>query len=90
MNKVYKTEAMILRRRSVGEADRIFDIYTPNLGRLRLKAKGVRRIKSKLAGHLEMMAVIELVIASGRQLDVITGARNKKIFTDLTFKSQQL
>ncbi len=89
MNKVYKTEAMILRRRSVGEADRIFDIYTPNLGRLRLKAKGVRRIKSKLAGHLEMMAVIELVIASGRQLDVITGARNKKIFTDLSTNLQK-
>lgn len=89
MNKLYQTDAIILRRKNIGEADRIFDVYTPNLGRLRLKAKGVRRIKSKLAGHLEMMAVIELGIATGRQLDVITSARNKKIFADLSANLQK-
>lgn len=83
MNKSYKTKAIVIRRRNVGEADRLIDVYTPTLGRLRLKAKGVRKIRSKLAGHLELLAVVELGVAEGRKTDIITSARQEEVFSDL-------
>lgn len=83
MRKSYQTKAIVIRRRNVGEADRLIDVYTPTLGRRRLKAKGVRRIRSKLAGHLELLAVVECYVAEGRRTDVITGARQEEVFPDL-------
>lgn len=44
------TDAIILTRTDYGEADRIITLLTPGHGKLRLIAKGVRRIRSKLAG----------------------------------------
>ena len=51
--RVYKTEAIIIKRVKLGEADRIITFYTPHLGKLQGVAKGVRKITSKLGGHLE-------------------------------------
>ena len=71
----YKTEAIIIGRHNFGEADRIIVLLTPDRGVVRGVAKGVRRIKSRLAGHLELFSRSELMLAEGRNLDVITSAR---------------
>jgi len=73
--KVYKTEAIVLRHINLGEADRILTLYTPNLGRLRAVAKGARRPKSKLGGHLETLTHSALMLSRGRNLDIITQAQ---------------
>ena len=36
--RVYRTEAIVLRRHNLGEADRLLTLYTPNLGKLRAVA----------------------------------------------------
>lgn len=89
MSRAYKTRAIVIRRKNVGEADRLIDVYTPTLGRRRLKAKGVRKIRSKLAGHLELFAVVQLGMAEGRRIDVITSARNEEILADLAANLQK-
>lgn len=71
----YKTHGIVLRRMNLGEADRIITIFTRDNGKVRAVAKGVRRIKSRLAGHLEPFGSVELMFAVGRNLDVITSAR---------------
>jgi len=60
--RVYKTEAIVLKRVNVGEADKILTLYTPNPGKLSAIAKGVRRPKSKLGGHLELLTHSSLML----------------------------
>lgn len=72
--RLYRTEAVVLRRRDFGEADRLLTIYTPEHGKLRVIAKGVRRTKSRMAGHLEPFSLASLLIAQGRNLDIVTQA----------------
>jgi len=72
--RVYRTEAVVLRRHDVGEADRILTLYTPRFGKVRAIAKGARRPKSRLGGHVELFAHVQLQLAQGRNLDVVTQA----------------
>lgn len=58
--------AIILSRTDYGEADRILTVLTPDFGKLTLIAKGVRRIKSKLAGGIELFSVSEITFIKGR------------------------
>ena len=72
--RVYRTEGIVLRRQDLGEADRLTTVYTLHHGKLRLVAKGVRRLRSRKAGHLEPFTRVALLIARGRELDIITQA----------------
>jgi DNA repair protein RecO len=60
------TDAIVLSRTDYGEADRIVTFITPQAGKLRLMAKGVRRVKSKLAGGIELFSVTNLTYIRGR------------------------
>ncbi|MBC7581735.1 DNA repair protein RecO [Aeromicrobium sp.] len=60
------TTAIILRRTDYGEADRIISVLTPDQGKLRLMARGVRRVKSKLAGGIELFSVSHITYIQGR------------------------
>jgi DNA repair protein RecO (recombination protein O) len=78
--RIYRSEALVLKAYDYGEADRILTLYTPEQGKLRTIAKGVRRIKSRKAGHLDLFTRATLVLARGRQLDVITQAETIETF----------
>jgi len=80
---VYRTEAVVLRRQDLGEADRILTLYTPRHGKVRAVAKGTRRPQSRLAGHLELFTRSTLLIAQGRDLDIITQAQTLDAFRGL-------
>jgi DNA repair protein RecO (recombination protein O) len=60
------TTGIVLARTDYGEADRILTLLTPNAGKLRLMAKGVRRVKSKLAGGIELFSVTNVTYIRGR------------------------
>lgn len=72
--RLYRTEAIVLRRSDWGEADRLLTLITPGLGKIRALAKGVRRLRSRKAGHLELFTRSALLIAKGRDLDIVTQA----------------
>lgn len=70
------TEAIILHRTDYGEADRILTVLTPHYGKLRLLARGVRRVKSKLAGGIELFSVSEITFIKGRgDIDTLVSTR---------------
>src|SRR5262245_16289848 len=71
---LYRTEAMIIGRFDLGETDRILTVITPRHGKFRVIAKGIRRPTSRLAAHLELYSQSRLMLAKGRELDVVTGA----------------
>lgn len=72
--RTYKTEAVVLKQTPLGEADRILTLYTPDVGKLRAVARGVRRPKSRLSGHLELLNHVSVSLSYGRNLDAINEA----------------
>ncbi|MFN8533781.1 MAG: DNA repair protein RecO [Dehalococcoidia bacterium] len=70
----YRTEGIVVRLVNVGEADKILTLVTPDHGKLSALAKSIRRPKAKLSGHLDLFSRAKLLIANGRNLDVIAGA----------------
>ncbi len=81
--RTYQTEAIIIKKIKLGEADRILTLYTPHLGKIQGVAKGVRRPRSKLAGHLELITHSQVSLARGRNLDTITGSQTIDSFLPL-------
>lgn len=64
----------MLSRMDFAEADRILTIYSRQHGKLRVIAKGARRPLSRLGPHLEFFSRSQLMLARGRELDLVTGA----------------
>lgn len=72
--RTFRTEAIVLRRKDFGEADRILTLFTPESGKIRAVAKGIRKPRSRKAGHLELYTRSNLFLARGREMDIITQA----------------
>ncbi|MGH2616925.1 MAG: DNA repair protein RecO [Thermomicrobiales bacterium] len=75
--RLYRCEAIVLARMDLGEADRIFTLYSRQHGKLRVIAKGARRPLSRLGPHLDYFSRSQLMLARGRELDVVTGAETE-------------
>jgi DNA repair protein RecO (recombination protein O) len=79
--RVTRTEAVVLRHRRLGDADRIVTLVTPARGKVDAVAKGTLRPKSRLAGHLEPLVHVEVLLAHGRNMDIVTQAQMIEGFT---------
>src|SRR3990172_9292749 len=90
----YQTEAIIIKKTRLGEADTILTLYTPHLGKIQGFEKSLRKPKSKMAGHLELLTHSMVTLARGRNIDTITGAQTITSFlplkTDLELTSYAL
>ena len=71
---LYRDEAIVLRTQKLGEADRIITLLTRANGQVRAVAKGVRRTTSRFGSRLEPFTHVDLQLAVGRSLDVVTQA----------------
>ncbi len=74
-SRTYRTDGVVLRTYKLGEADRIIVLLTRDQGQVRAVAKGVRRTSSKFGSRLEPFMAVDLLVAHGRNLDVITQAQ---------------
>lgn len=72
--RIFKTDAIILRRHEFGEADRLLTVFTPDYGKLRAIAKGARRLNGRKTGHVELYTRAAMLIARGRELHVVSQA----------------
>ncbi|HEX9044688.1 MAG TPA: DNA repair protein RecO [Candidatus Limnocylindrales bacterium] len=70
--RVYVTDAIVLSRFDLGEADRVLTLVTPDEGKLKAIAKGIRRPTSRIGGSLEPFAELRVALARGRTFDVVT------------------
>ncbi|MGH2669785.1 MAG: DNA repair protein RecO [bacterium] len=69
---LYKIEGIVLRRRDLGEADRLVTVLSRDRGKLTVVAKGARRPRSRLGGRLEPPSRFRALVAEGRSLDIIS------------------
>ncbi len=79
----FTTNGIILKRRNVGEADRILTVLTPTMGKLQIKAVGVRRIPSKRASHIELLNFTSLTLHKSHQLPILTEAMAIEFYSDI-------
>lgn len=89
--KPIRTKAIVLRRTNYGEADRILQLLTPDHGKISAMAKGVRREKSKLAGGIELFAISDVTLVSGKsEIWTLTGAKLDTFFAHILTDYERL
>ena len=69
----FRTEGIIIKRRDLGEADRILTVLTRHQGKINVIAKGVRKINSRRSPHVELLNHSILNIYQGK-LPILTEA----------------
>src|SRR3990167_10533762 len=84
-----RTEGVILSRRNYGEADRIVTFFTRDYGKITVLCKGVRRPRSKKAGHLELGNWCKIFVASGKNIDLLTEVELKRAFGIADFTEEK-
>lgn len=76
----YKTEGIVIKRTNFSEADRILTIFTKKHGKVRILAKGVRRITSRRGPNIEVFNEVLVFIHSGRTFDLLSEVELKNSF----------
>jgi DNA repair protein RecO (recombination protein O) len=79
---IYTDDGIVLRTQKLGEADRIVTVLARKSGRIRAVAKGVRRTRSRFGARLEPFTHVDLMLYTGRTLDVITQAEMVRGYGD--------
>jgi DNA repair protein RecO (recombination protein O) len=83
--KQFVTKGIVLTRTNFGEADRIITFLTPDHGKIRLMARGVRKLNSKLAGGVELFSIAEISFIRGRgEIGTLSSARLNRHFARIT------
>ena len=86
-----KVEGIILKRRNLGEADRILTVFSLQKGKISVLAKGVRRITSRRAGNVELLNRVSMYLHQAKTFLILTEASSintfQKIKTDLTLST---
>ena len=78
----YKTEGIIVKRKDFGEADRILTVFTKNQGKIKIVAKGVRKISSRRSPHVELLNHC-LITVHEAKLPILTEAETIKHYSIL-------
>ncbi len=79
----FRVSAIVLKQYDQGEADRMLTLYTLERGKLRALAKGVRKVRSRKAGHLEPFTYVSIQLATGRNWYVISQAESQNAYPNL-------
>ncbi len=89
-SRIYIVHGIVLKRRNVGEADRIVSIFTKEYGKIRVIAKGIRRITSRRAAHLEVFRNVTVTLHKGKTLDIVTEAQSAALFDTISSHVQKI
>lgn len=90
MSQEFKYKAIVLGKRDVGEADRLYVLYTQEKGKITILGKGVRKPNARLAGNLETLNFSEVFVSQGRGRGNITGVINLESFSALRASQQAM
>ena len=79
----YRVNAIVLKHQDYGEADRLLTIYSREYGKLKVMAKGVRKVRSRKGGHLEPFMSVNILLSKGRSWDIVSQAEAQEVFPNL-------
>lgn len=81
--KTLVVEGIVLKRRNIGEADRILTVLTRHNGKMSIKAIGVRKIASRRSSHIEPLNHTFMAIYKGKGMPILTEITTKESFSEL-------
>lgn len=81
--KAYRLEGVVIRRKNFGEADRILTLFTKTHGKVKVLAKGVRRITSRRGPNIELFNQVEISVHKGKTFDILTEAQVLNTFPQI-------
>lgn len=71
----YPLQALVLRKTKLGETDTILTLLAADGRQVRAVAKGLRKPGGRFGARLEPYAVCDLMLNTGRSLEIVTDAR---------------
>ncbi|MDR3308151.1 MAG: DNA repair protein RecO [Coriobacteriales bacterium] len=71
----YSTQALVLKKTKLGETDLIITLFSAEGRQVKAVAKGARKPGSRLGAHLELYSVVDLLLHTGKSLDIVTEVR---------------
>ena len=83
MEETYNLKALVLNRQSLGEGDGRVAVYSLERGKLELVVRGLKKIKSKLAGHLEPITLSNIMAVRGRKYDYAGAAVSEQCYANI-------
>lgn len=72
--KKFSSSGVVINSRKYSEADRIITLYSKDYGKLVLMAKGIRKLKSRKRGIVELFSHIKFSASKGKVMDVFDEA----------------
>ncbi len=75
---------------NLGEADKIITLFSREKGIHRAVAKGARKPGAKIAGKAELLNVNKLLLAKGKNLDIITQSESIETYPNLRHDLKRL
>ena len=75
--------AIVLARKNWREFDQMISLYTRERGKVEVLAKGIKKITSKNSSNLEILSLVEIEIAQGKEIDYLTKVQSIKIFKNI-------
>jgi len=86
-NRIATFEGIVIKRRNYGEADKLISVFTKEEGKIRVLAKGIRKLTSRRAGHTELFNHLKITVVKHRDLYILSEAvsysKNISIENDL-------
>lgn len=79
----YPLTALVLRKTKLGETDIIVTLLAEDGRQVRAVAKGLRKPGSRFGGRLEPFCVVDLLMHTGKSLEIVSEARTRESNTAL-------
>lgn len=76
-------DGIVLKRRNIGEADRLLTLFTRKNGKITVKASGVRKIHSRRASHVETLHYSTFSLYVGKGIPIVTEVTTVNSYTSL-------
>jgi len=90
MNRCYSCEGVVIKRKNIGEADKLLTIFTREYGKKVVIAKGIRRLFSRRAPHLELFSHVRLLLNRGKTFDYVSEVVNIQPFLTLRTRLERI
>lgn len=83
MIRSHQLEGIVIKRTNYSEVDRIITIFTRNEGKILVLGKGIRKINSRKAPHLELFNQCQFTLITGRNMDLVTESQTINAFSSI-------
>ena len=87
MEEAYvSTEAIVVKRTDFKENDGIYTLYTKELGKIGVMAKGVKKNSSKLRGGLTELAISDVTLLMGKGMPIVVNAQTREALLEIRYE----